>query len=78
MRYSGAWGKLIHEKNMKLKISWHCPFNMYSMFITEYDEIGWKDRNVDDSHAGVRVFYFHGSLQIQREEIYRIQYRWPA
>ncbi len=27
MAYSGAWGKLIHEKNQKSKISWHCPFN---------------------------------------------------
>ncbi len=26
MVYSGAWGKLIHEKNQKSKISWHCPF----------------------------------------------------
>ncbi len=26
MVYSGAWGKLIHEKNKKSKISWHCPF----------------------------------------------------
>ncbi len=26
MVYSGAWGKLIHEKNEKQKISWHCPF----------------------------------------------------
>jgi hypothetical protein len=25
--YSGAWGKLIQEKNLMLKISWHCPFN---------------------------------------------------
>jgi hypothetical protein len=24
--YSGAWGNLIHEKNLKLKSSWHCPF----------------------------------------------------
>ena len=23
---SGAWGKVIHEKNLKQKISWHCPF----------------------------------------------------
>jgi hypothetical protein len=21
-----AWGKLIHVENLKLKISWHCPF----------------------------------------------------
>ncbi len=27
MKYSGAGGKLIHEKNQKQKISWHCPFN---------------------------------------------------
>ncbi len=26
--YSGAWGKLIHEKNMKSTISWHCPFKL--------------------------------------------------
>ncbi len=26
--YSGAMGKLIHEKNQKSKISWHCPFNI--------------------------------------------------
>ncbi len=24
--YSGAGGKLIHEKNQEQKISWHCPF----------------------------------------------------
>ncbi len=27
-RYSGAWGKLIHEKNLKSKILWHCPFKL--------------------------------------------------
>ncbi len=26
MVYSCAWGKLIHEKKQKSKISWHCPF----------------------------------------------------
>ncbi len=26
MQYSGAGGKLIHPKNQKQKISWHCPF----------------------------------------------------
>ncbi len=29
MEYSGAGGKLIHEKNQKQKISWHCPFKGY-------------------------------------------------
>jgi hypothetical protein len=28
MEYSGAGGKLIHEKNQKKKISWHCPFKL--------------------------------------------------
>ncbi len=26
MSLSGAWGKVIHEKNLKQQISWHCPF----------------------------------------------------
>ena len=30
MVYSGDWGKLIHEKNQKSKISWHCPFEVNS------------------------------------------------
>ncbi len=28
MEYSGVGGKLIHEKNQKQKISWHCPFQL--------------------------------------------------
>ncbi len=28
MEYSGAGGKLIHDKNQKQKISWHCPFKL--------------------------------------------------
>ncbi len=31
MVYSGAWGKLIHEKNQKQKISWHCPFKLFKL-----------------------------------------------
>jgi hypothetical protein len=27
MGYSGAWGKLIHEKNLKSKILWHVPLS---------------------------------------------------
>ncbi len=27
MGYSGAGGKLMHEKNQKQKISWHFSFN---------------------------------------------------
>ncbi len=29
MEYSGAGGKLMHEKNQKQKISWHCPFKLF-------------------------------------------------
>ncbi len=32
MVYSGAWGKVIHEKNKKSKISWHCPFKCFIHF----------------------------------------------
>jgi hypothetical protein len=27
MGFSGTGEKLIHEKNLKSNISWHCPFN---------------------------------------------------
>ncbi len=39
MEYSGAGGKLIHEKNQKQKISWHCPFKQNGLFsnTVEYD-----------------------------------------
>jgi hypothetical protein len=30
MVYPGAWGKLINKKNLKSKISWHCPFKQYT------------------------------------------------
>jgi hypothetical protein len=28
---SGVWGKIIHEKNLKQKNSWHCPFNEWNL-----------------------------------------------
>jgi hypothetical protein len=28
----GAWGKMIHEKNLKQKISWHCPVKRIFIF----------------------------------------------
>ncbi len=34
MGYSGARGKLIHEKNQKQKISWHCPSNLLIMLFS--------------------------------------------
>ena len=35
MEYSGAGGKLIHEKNQKQKISWHCPFKVLNRIAEE-------------------------------------------
>ncbi len=32
--FLGAWGKMIHEKNQKQKISWHCPFNYSSIWLS--------------------------------------------
>jgi hypothetical protein len=32
MECSGAGGKLIHEKNQKQKISWHCPFKVNTTY----------------------------------------------
>jgi hypothetical protein len=34
--FSGAWGKMIHEKNLKQKISWHCPFKERKFVLFEY------------------------------------------
>ncbi len=33
MEYSGSWGKLVQEKNLKSKISQHCPFNHWKEFL---------------------------------------------
>ncbi len=27
--FSGAWEKVIHETNLKQKLSWHCPFKKH-------------------------------------------------
>jgi hypothetical protein len=35
MGYSGAEGKLIHEKNQRQKISWHCPFKQQTLLKNE-------------------------------------------
>ncbi len=39
MLLSGAWGKAIHEKNLKQKISWHCPFKGINIEWTEKDNL---------------------------------------
>ncbi len=51
MVYSGAWGKLIQEKNQKQKISWHCPFNLanvpYNDLVSLYASPIKDERNKD-------------------------------
>ncbi len=44
MEYSGAGGKLIHEKNQKQKISWHYPFKVNFSLDTHYQSLdeNWK------------------------------------
>jgi hypothetical protein len=37
MLFSGAWGKIIHEKNLKQKISWHCPYKEFT--VTVYNQV---------------------------------------
>ncbi len=45
MVYSGAWGKLIHEKNQKSKISWHCPFNAQCACVHRGGEQALSNKN---------------------------------
>ncbi len=40
MLLSGAWGKVIHEKNLKQKISWHCPFKTSFLYLVVSLTIG--------------------------------------
>jgi hypothetical protein len=54
MEYSGAWGTLIHEKNLKSKISCQTPFKsqrksfrcIYFFECRLYQELFWKRRNM--------------------------------
>ncbi len=45
MGYSGAGGKLIHEKKQKQKILWHCPFKLVSRicWLIDYTPFGCND-----------------------------------
>ncbi len=63
MVYSGAWGKLIHEKNQKSKILWHCPFKSLSLQISA-DEGG---ESVRYSYKGVYINKRPRAFQDKRE-----------
>ncbi len=51
MQYSGAGGKLIHQKNQKQKISWHCPFKLFPARKSLFSDIPAGDRKI------VNLFY---------------------
>ncbi len=54
MEYSGAGGKLIHEKNQKQKISWHCPlkFGHKTFSLT-----GWQADSIDQERDSVERLF---------------------
>ncbi len=58
MVYSGAWGKLIHEKSQKSKISWHCPFNKIHKF-----------SNLEDFHAFIFTDFFSHQFDFPKSRL---------
>ncbi len=46
MLLSGAWWKVIHEKNQKQKISWHCPLKKQSIVFLYVYCVKRKDYNI--------------------------------
>ncbi len=70
MEYSGAGGKLIHEKNQKQKISWHCPFNFHihvSVSDLYIPRIGHRYMNVG---IGNEAALFHFLKYINRNQTF--------
>ena len=89
MEYSGAGGKLIHEKNQKQKISWHCPFNMvylatwrgklYNVFtvqLPEYGLPGYLDRQAVQCIYGTAA-WIRVYLSTWKDKLYSVQWQ-PA
>ncbi len=42
--FSGTWGKVIHEKKLKQKISWHCPLKVILNFVIRRPRDVWPLR----------------------------------
>ncbi len=51
MENSGAGGKLIHEKNQKQKISWHCHFKVHPGVV----DTSGKSKNIQSEN---KIFFF--------------------
>jgi len=67
MEYSGAGGKLIHEKNQKQKISWHCPFKSPSTSVSTVSRGHPSSRcRRDQSHFAFNVIQRHGGKILPR------------
>jgi hypothetical protein len=66
--YSGAWGKLIHEKNLKSKISWHCPFKL-SFAYTEL----YKVKTADTRCHSFFFFFFYLPQATRHHRLARAQ-----
>ncbi len=50
---SGAWGKVIHEKNRKQKISWHCPFKQLRLCCTGTYTVQYCSFGIGDHHVQI-------------------------
>jgi hypothetical protein len=75
MEYLGAWGTLIHEKNLKWKISCQTPFKYNSEPFLELDhergELGEQDLGGGGTELGV-------SLQQVAHQLYSVHVRGSA
>jgi hypothetical protein len=62
MVYSGDWGKLIHGKNQKSKISWHCPFKGAQVWdfdlLDSNDFNSMKSLQVGHLRADIKIIHF--------------------
>jgi hypothetical protein len=59
MEYLGAWGTLIHEKNLKPKISCQTPFN--------YDFYDQPIQLVSDTNSRADKFFFYMTYRVHTE-----------
>jgi hypothetical protein len=57
MADSGARGKLIHEKNQKQKILWHCPFKQKNTFFFYKHVLDLQFAIINGSDSQVVKFY---------------------
>jgi hypothetical protein len=75
MFLSGAWGKVIHEKNLKQKISWHCPFKLWKYAKTPRGEDTSRSKILNLA-MGCRTFHgFNNRLKLCTQKFRTGNYR---